>query len=223
MNTRTQKITIWDDVLPQTVTSSTDATPIVVTKAAHGYTTGDLIMIQGHTTNIAANGIFKIVVLTANTFQLYDLYTGAAVAGSGAGAGSGGVMVKMSTNQIPIYTEEFQTQVFQFFTSGTATLTVKLAISQGRPTSQSLGANQGIPAFGATVTPSNPYTFADLIPQDTTTPGTPIAGTTGIVASGADIAENYEIGTKLQRFLFPLLTAWTAGRITGIMNISNRE
>lgn len=39
------------------ITSSTDATPIVVTTADdHGLATGDQITIFGHTTNVAANG-----------------------------------------------------------------------------------------------------------------------------------------------------------------------
>ena len=130
MNTRARKQVIWDNVLPQTVTSSTDAasgSPIVVTKAAHGYTTGQLIMIQGHSTNLAANGIFKINVLSSSTFQLLDQFSGAPVAGSGAGAGSGGIMV-VAPNII--WTEEFRTQDIQFFTSGSANLTVKVAIDR---------------------------------------------------------------------------------------------
>ncbi len=71
-----KEYTILNAVTPQTLTSSTDATPIVVTKTAHGLTTGQNILIFGHTTNIAANGITTITVLTANTFSLQDPYTG---------------------------------------------------------------------------------------------------------------------------------------------------
>lgn len=219
MNTRTQKITIWDNVLPQTVTSSTDATPIVVTKAAHGYSTGDLIMIQGHTTNIAANGIFKIVVLTANTFALYNQFTDAAIAGSGGGAGSGGIMVKMSTNQTP-YSEEFMTQTLQFFTTGSATCTVKVAITNGKPDSLSQGAGADIPNFGATASPSNPWTLAQIIDLSS---DTPIDGGTGIVASGTDLQKDYEINTNLQRYFMPLLTSWSAGRLNLVVNITNQQ
>src|SRR5260221_11550865 len=88
-----KELVIWNAVTPQAVTSSTDATPIVATKASHGYATGDLVMINGHATNIAANGLFKITVLSSSTFSLQDYVTGADIAGSGAGAGSGGVVV----------------------------------------------------------------------------------------------------------------------------------
>lgn len=221
MNTRSQKITIWDNVLPQTITSSTDANPIVITKANHGYSTGDIIMIQGHATNLNANGIFKIVVLTANTFTLKNLYTGAAIAGSGAGAGAGGIMVKMSTNQIPAISQEFREAVFQLSTSGNANLTIKFAISQGKPESGSQGAGQDVPNFGATISVANPYSFAQLQPPDT---NTPVAGTTGVALTGTDVAaQNYKINNALQKYLMPLLTAWSAGRITLVLEMSNLQ
>lgn len=219
MDTRVQKITLWDNVLPQTVTSSTDATPIVITKATHGYSTGDLIMIQGHATNIAANGIYKIVVLTTSTFQLFNQFTGLPVAGSGAGAGSGGIMLKMSSNQTP-YSSEFKTQSLQFSTSGTASLTLKVAISQGRPESVSQGAGGDIPNFGATVSVSNPYSFNQVTPQDTRTA---LAGGTGIVLAATDVNQNYDISTNLQKYIMPILTAWTAGRVTAIITLSNQQ
>lgn len=219
MNTRTQKITIFDNVLPQTVTSSTDASPIVVTKVAHGYSTDDIIMIQGHTTNIAANGIFRIVVLSANTFALYSILTGLPVAGSGAGAGSGGIMAKLSTNQIP-YTEEFRTQTVQLITTGSATMTIKIAVSNGIPGSVSNGAGQDLPNFGATVGVNNPYTFAKLIDLDT---DDETDGSTGIVASGTDLQKDYEVNINLARYMMPLITSWSAGRITLIFNQTNQQ
>lgn len=218
MNTRARKETIWDNVLPQVVTSSTDANPIVVTKAAHGYVTGQLIMIQGHATNIAANGIFRIVVLSSSTFQLFDQFTNAPIAGSGAGAGSGGVMVVAPTI---VWSEEFRTQDIQFFTSGSATLTVKVAISEGLQQSLSNGPGLDLPNFGATISITNPYSLADLIALDAT--NTTIAGATGIVASGTDLAKTYEINTNLQKYFTLLLTAWTAGHITAIANLTNQQ
>ncbi len=53
-----------------TITSSTNATPIVITKAAHGFTTGSTVTVAGHATNTAANGTWKITVLSANTYSL---------------------------------------------------------------------------------------------------------------------------------------------------------
>lgn len=71
-------------------TSSTDATPIVITAAGHGYSTGDTVTIRGHTTNTNANGTRTVTVLTTDTFSL-DGSTA-----TGAGAGSGGAAVKLA-------------------------------------------------------------------------------------------------------------------------------
>ena len=77
------------------ITSSTDATPIVVTSTAHGLSDGTRIRIFGHTTNVAANGSFYVDSTGANTFALYsNSGLTVPVAGSGAGAGSGGYFVK---------------------------------------------------------------------------------------------------------------------------------
>ena len=64
----TVEYVLLNSVTPKTITSSTDANPIVITKASHGLATGDLILIYGHTTNIAANGIRKVTVVSSSTF-----------------------------------------------------------------------------------------------------------------------------------------------------------
>lgn len=65
------------------ITSSTNATPIVVTRATHGLTTGDTVVVTGHTTNTNANGTWEVNVLTSSTFEL----TGSV--GNGVGGASG--------------------------------------------------------------------------------------------------------------------------------------
>jgi hypothetical protein len=56
----------------KSVTGATNATPIVITVATHGYTTGDGIRIASVGGNTAANGDWSINVLTADTFELVD-------------------------------------------------------------------------------------------------------------------------------------------------------
>ena len=56
----------------KTVTDATNATPIVVSVATHGYASGDGVQIVGVTGNTAANGDWSIAVLTAGTFELVD-------------------------------------------------------------------------------------------------------------------------------------------------------
>ena len=68
--------------------SSTNATPIAITCTAHGYSTGDTVVITGHTTNTAANGTWEITNTGANTFTL------AGSVGNGVGGASGTVRLR---------------------------------------------------------------------------------------------------------------------------------
>jgi len=53
-----------------TVTGATNASPIVVTSAGHGLTTGTRVTITGATGNTAANTTTTVTVVDANTFSL---------------------------------------------------------------------------------------------------------------------------------------------------------
>jgi len=71
------------------ITSSTNATPIVITSTAHGFANGDLVFIDGHATNTAANGFWKIANVAANTFELTNPITGTNAVGNGVGGATG--------------------------------------------------------------------------------------------------------------------------------------
>lgn len=73
------------------IVSSTNATPIVVTVTAHGYANGDLVYLDGHLVNTAANGIWKIANQAANTFEL-QRPDGTNVVGNGVGGATGYVI-----------------------------------------------------------------------------------------------------------------------------------
>jgi len=73
------------------VTSSTNATPIVVTATSHGFSNGDIVYVDGVTTGTAANGVWKIANVATNTFELTNPLTGANAVGNGVG--SGGVAI----------------------------------------------------------------------------------------------------------------------------------
>jgi hypothetical protein len=52
------------------ITAATNASPIVVTAAAHGYQTGHSVTIAGVLGNTAANGTFLVTRVSADTFSL---------------------------------------------------------------------------------------------------------------------------------------------------------
>jgi hypothetical protein len=78
-----------------TLTSSTNATPVVVTAVAHGLNSNDFVYISGHSGN-AINGVFKVAVLTTDTFQVL-LPDGTNTVGTGAGTGGAVQLVNAST------------------------------------------------------------------------------------------------------------------------------
>jgi Ubiquitin-activating enzyme E1 FCCH domain len=53
-----------------TITGATNASPIVVTSAGHGLSTGTQVTIAGVTGNTNANGNFVVTVVDSNTFSL---------------------------------------------------------------------------------------------------------------------------------------------------------
>lgn len=71
------------------ISSSTNATPIVVTQTSHGYSNNDIVVIGGHLVNTAANGTWKIAGVTTNTYQLTTLLDGVNSTGNGVGAATG--------------------------------------------------------------------------------------------------------------------------------------
>jgi len=205
----TAEYVILNAVTPVAVTSSTDATPIVVTATSHGLVTGDLVQINGHTTNIAANGIFKVTVVTANTYQLQNYVTGANVAGSGAGAGSSGVMVKAPKI---LNVLDWKNIILSVITSGSFNGTLKLAGSLGKPVVLATDKySEDTPNFGATISASNPYQYLQTINLDT---AAAVNGATGVTSAGTDLNVQYEINVNAIKYFCPVLTAWSAGTVT---------
>lgn len=210
----TKEYVIWDTITPKAVTSSTDATPIVVTATSHGFSTGDLAMIFGHTTNIAANGIHRVTSLSANTFSLQHRFTGADVAGSGAGAGASGILVPAPKI---LAVPDFRNVILAIRTGSTATLTVKIAGSIGKSTPTN---GTDTPNFGATVSATNPYMFIQSIKLDD---GTTVDGNTGVAAAGTDIANSYEVNTNAMKYITVIPTAFTQGTITVKALVTDNE
>ncbi len=203
--------TLYDNVTPVTVASSTDATPIVVSATSHGFATGDRVLVYGHTTNIAANGIRKVTVVNANSFSLQDEITGANIAGSGGGAGSGGIAVKAPPVML---VSDFRNTIFQIGTSGTATVTFKVLGSLGKSEASSTGPRYDYPDFGATQSPSNPYSFIQLIDLDIVGSSGALSGSTGVVVAGTDINKTYEANINSLKYITIIPVSWTAGAFT---------
>lgn len=205
-----KKYTILSAVTPVAVTSSTDASPIVVTATAHGLKSGAQVMIVGHTTNIAANGMFNVGVVTANTFSLLNLNTDLPVAGSGAGAGSGGIC--FTAPKVPMVVD-FRNLELHIATTGTSTMNIRVAGAFG-------GAGGAAPVFGGTITPTNLYSFIQVIDLDT---AAATNGATGIALTAGDIIKSYEINSNVLRYVTVYPVTWSAGTLTVELIAKNNQ
>src|SRR6266487_2944079 len=89
------------------ISSSTNATPIVVTTVTHNLSNGDLVSITGHTVNTAANGIWKIAGVTGTTFQLTNPVGGANTTGNGVGGATGSAVVLGGVSTVGKFYSDF--------------------------------------------------------------------------------------------------------------------
>lgn len=105
----------------KTITGATNATPISITCTAHGYTTGDTVVVTSVAGNTNANGVWEITSTGANTFTL-DGSTGSAAYTSGGTARLRNNTRVMLTTAV---TENIAlTGPWQFWTSASADVTV---------------------------------------------------------------------------------------------------
>jgi hypothetical protein len=65
--------TAWNAPASGSITGATNAFPIVVTSNNHGLSNDQLVTITGVGGNTAANGLWRVNILTANTFELLTL------------------------------------------------------------------------------------------------------------------------------------------------------
>src|SRR5882757_10371494 len=98
------------DVGVRQITSSTNATPIVVTTAvAHGFTTGDFVYVDGITTGTSGNGVWAITAASGSVFSLTDPITGANAVGNGVG--SGGYCVNLGPSTSGDFYDDFDASI----------------------------------------------------------------------------------------------------------------
>lgn len=191
-----KEYTIMSGAKTRAITSSTDATPIVVTTTAnHGLSTGDQVTIFGHTTNVAANGRWTVTVTAANKFSLDGSV------GTGAGAGANGTYTYAAPKYI--FCEDADVINFTFDTDGggDCAVTIKAAISH----------QEEAPDFAKAQSATNRYDYVDIIDLED---NSSIDGDTGIAVPGADDHRHFEVNVNGARWFTVIPTEGTEGEIT---------
>ena len=112
--------------------TATNATPIVVTDTAHGYTLNDIINIASYTGNTGANGIWQISPVTTNSYTLLGSVGNGASGGSPTsqrlnGAGDAALVTDSGVARVA-GTQSWPGSVNQYKTIATMSFTSSLAI-----------------------------------------------------------------------------------------------
>ena len=197
--------TLLDAAAPRTITSTTDATPIVVTSASHGLVTGDRITINGHTTNTNANGTWIVTKVSDNTFSLDD----STATGGGAG-GADGCFAKQ--NAICFIPDGYDAEVtIGTDGGGDAAMTIKFPLSD----------QEDPPDFAASQTIDNHYDYAYL--NDLEDSANNITGDAGFVVATADDYRKLGVNTQGGRWFAAVPTAGTEGEVTVKVTIFKRN
>lgn len=107
-DTNTFKVALFSDTgntAAKAITGITNASPMTVTSASHGFSTGDIVVIHGVVGTTAANGTWKIANSTTNTFDLTTVKDGLNSTGNGVYS-SGGMAIDLTlaTNRSDINT-----------------------------------------------------------------------------------------------------------------------
>ena len=181
-----------------------------MTKAAHGLSTGDVIHIQNHATNTAANRIARVTVLTSSTFSLQDL-DGDDIAGNGIGGGTG---YFYTASKIPLCVD-FRNAILHVATAGTATLTVKVGASSGKSAS-----SIDSPDFADTQAVANLFDFIQLIDLED---ASPLDGDDGVAFAGADAIRKFEANINASRWISCIISAWTQGAVTVTLLLTDNQ
>jgi len=184
---------------PVAITSSTNASPIVVTSTAHGFATGDSVVVIGHATNTAANGTWEVTKVTANTYSLTkNIKSGVISTGNGIGGATGinYLAPKRAMSQ------DFRNSNINFASDNSANLTAKLVASD----------SETCPDFAQSQSPSNSYEFIAMVDLEDSTNN--VVGDTGIILAGTDASRGMEANVNGKRWMSAILTAWSAGDMT---------
>ncbi len=146
--------------LSGTVTGATNASPIVITSAAHGLVTGATVRIEGVGGNTSANNTWTVTVLTANTFSLDDSHGTASYNGGGTWT-SGVATIAFTSVQIATDSKIVKRQILRNTDGQTTTFYVDVDTTDLTSTSLSstqtdeqLSAGTAVPILDADRNPS---------------------------------------------------------------------
>jgi len=190
---RYQVLNLWK---VRAITSSTNATPIVVTAASHWFSTWDRVRINWHATNTAANGTWTVTRVDANSFSLDDSVWNWVWAWTWVYANS----------PKDIFCRDYKNVVVTIATDwwGDAAMTLKLAWY----TAAIWGS---LPDVAKAQSATNMYDFIQMIDYED---NNPTDWDTWFIVATADDYRQYMANVETLDYITVLHTAWTAGEVS---------
>ena len=196
-----------EDVTPVAITSSTNASPIVITATAHGYATGDQVQITQHTTNTSANGTWKVTKVTDNTYSLTEnVITGVISNGVGVGGATGQCYAAPKF----VFASDFKSIQHEVNTASSANVTIKVVASN----------QEEYPDFAQIQSKDNRYDYVQLMES---ADGNPKNGDKGIEVAATDINKSYEQNHNKSRWVSVILEDYVAGSVNIITTVYSNQ
>lgn len=171
----------------------------IITSSAHGLLEGDVVQVSSTValpSGLSAATNYYVISPTTNTFKLSATRGGTSVTIADTGTGTHTYKLKGKV----ILVSDWPNLEIAVHTASSANLTVKI-----------YGSNQEeAPNFFASQSSTNQWDYIQLkLLSDNST----VNGTTGIVASGTDIINNYEVNVNAFKWITAEITSWSAGNL----------
>lgn len=198
MRTSVSNIILFRSTTKPTATFTVTAATDLITSNAHGLVDGDMVMFTTVTTlpaGLSLTAVYYVINATTNTFQVSTTMGGTAVDITDTGTGAHTFWFKAKT----LYAADFNNLVVSLHTSGSANFTLKCQ-----------GSIQDDVNFNAAKSPTNRWNFVEIISLEDEAK---VVGDTGVVATGTDINETYEINANYLKYVTFQVTAHSAGVI----------
>lgn len=187
----------------------TAATTDIITATAHGLKDGDKV--QFTTSGVLPAGLslttdYYVIKLTADTFKVTASLGGAFVDITGTGSGTHTCVLKAKI----VFCQNFVKLRLSINTSGSANMTMKFATSN----------MDGVPDFNAAQSKTNRWDYVGVYDQQD---GSFIGGDTGLVLAGTDDNRQFKINVDGARWVYVLVTAWSAGLLRASLSMGDEN
>ena len=179
----------------------------IITSNGHGLVNNDIVQVSNSGGALPAGLLtatnYYVISATTNTFMLSASFGGASVTLTDNGTGTQSYLIQGKK----VMVRDYQNLQLSTFSSNSANLTLQV-----------LASDQEDVDFTKAASSTNRWAYIEIIDLANETK---LVGATGLVLTGTDCARNFEINVNYKVWVTAQITAYTAGKISVILNSSN--